>query len=244
MREALATIMFDFVDACKATTTCKELFALICDASEKLGVEHFVFCGLPPAHENIDTHVVLDAWPAGWADHYAQQNYVAIDPIVKQIKQTGNIVNWSEALAQEPVSKRAQRLMDEARASGMAYGFTVPLYSRTYAQAVATFTRSQSPLAMEECTVLHMIAVYTHARLKDLHTFGANRKVTRFVELTTCESECVAWCAEGKTDWEIGQITNRSHRTVHHLIGSAQRKLDVVNRAQLIATVLRLGIQQ
>ncbi len=244
MRQALATIMFDFVDACKATTTCKELLALIYGASEKLGVEHFVFCGLPPAHENIDKHVVLDAWPAGWADHYAQQNYVVVDPIVRQIKQSGNIVVWSEALAQAPISKRAQLLMDEARASGMEYGFTVPLYSRTDVQAVATFTRRQSPLATEECTVLHMLAVYTHARLKDLNTSGANRKVTPFVELTTCESECVAWCAEGKTDWEIGQITNRSHRTVHHLISSAQRKLDVVNRAQLIAAAFRLGMQQ
>lgn len=62
------------------------------------------------------------------------------------------------------------------------------------------------------------------------------------VQLTARERDCLAWVAEGKSDWEISVILGLSESTVRFHVGNARRKLGAVNRAQAAArfTVLRL----
>ena len=62
------------------------------------------------------------------------------------------------------------------------------------------------------------------------------------VSLSARELEVVRWTAQGKTSLEIGQILSLSDHTVNAYMTNAIRKLDCVNRTQLVAKAIRMKI--
>jgi len=70
----------------------------------------------------------------------------------------------------------------------------------------------------------------------------AERPSTPPIELPPRELQCLQWCSEGKTNWEIGRILGISERTVEHHIGSAVRRLGCTSRVQGVALALRVGL--
>jgi DNA-binding CsgD family transcriptional regulator len=57
--------------------------------------------------------------------------------------------------------------------------------------------------------------------------------------LTKRELEVIRWTAQGKTSAEIGQILSLSDHTVNAYMNNAIKKLDCVNRTQLVAKAIR-----
>ncbi|MDK4703050.1 MULTISPECIES: LuxR C-terminal-related transcriptional regulator [unclassified Rhizobium] len=60
--------------------------------------------------------------------------------------------------------------------------------------------------------------------------------------LSARELEVVRWTAQGKTSVEIGQILTLSDHTVNAYMMNAIKKLDCVNRTQLVAKAIRLKL--
>jgi DNA-binding CsgD family transcriptional regulator len=60
--------------------------------------------------------------------------------------------------------------------------------------------------------------------------------------LTEREVEVMRWTATGKTSSEIGQIMQLSDHTINAYMNNAFRKLDCVNRTQLVAKALRMRV--
>jgi len=60
--------------------------------------------------------------------------------------------------------------------------------------------------------------------------------------LTPRELECIRWVADGKTDWEIGQILSISQSTVRFHLDRARSKLDAKTRAQAVARLVLGGL--
>jgi LuxR family transcriptional regulator, quorum-sensing system regulator BjaR1 len=60
--------------------------------------------------------------------------------------------------------------------------------------------------------------------------------------LTPREREVLAWVAQGKSAWEIGEILEIAKRTVDEHAQTAVRKLGAVNRTHAVALALRDNI--
>ena len=60
--------------------------------------------------------------------------------------------------------------------------------------------------------------------------------------LTPREIEVLAWLAEGKSDWQVGQILLISPKTVNYHVERAKKKLDVATRMQAVVTAVRRGL--
>lgn len=61
-------------------------------------------------------------------------------------------------------------------------------------------------------------------------------------DLTARELECIGWVGRGKTSGEIGTILSISESTVDKHVTAVCQKLDAVNRMQMIAKAVRLGL--
>lgn len=72
--------------------------------------------------------------------------------------------------------------------------------------------------------------------------FEAVLSLDSITGLNDRETQIVRWTSEGKTSGEIAVILSLSEHTVNSYISLAMRKLDVVNRAQLVATALRRSL--
>ena len=62
------------------------------------------------------------------------------------------------------------------------------------------------------------------------------------VSLTAREYDVLHWMLEGKTNWEIGVIANRSEHTIKHQVERILAKLEATNRAQAVAKAIALGL--
>ena len=62
--------------------------------------------------------------------------------------------------------------------------------------------------------------------------------------LSTRELEVLRWTAQGKTSIEIGSILTLSDHTINAYMNTAMKKLDCVNRTQLVAKAIRLKLIQ
>ena len=60
--------------------------------------------------------------------------------------------------------------------------------------------------------------------------------------LTDREHDCLAFVAEGKTDWEIANLLGISEATTRFHLNNARKKLGAVNRAQAVARFAMLGL--
>ena len=132
--------------------------------------------------------------------------------------------------------------MNEAGDFGLANGLTIPLHSQSGLEGLFSVAGTREAMAPEEVRLLQIVAASAHTRLRELGSPQAPSYPQIYI--TKSESECLTWCAAGKTDREIGEITGRSPRTVQAHIRNLQKKLSVVNRAQLIAEAFRRGLQR
>ena len=85
----------------------------------------------------------------------------------------------------------------------------------------------------------HMHLALTRA-LADVQPFEAGGPPA--ICLTERERDVLHWMVEGKTNWEIAQISGRSEHTIKHQVERVLMKLESTNRAQAVAKALGLGI--
>ncbi|MCZ7450269.1 LuxR family transcriptional regulator [Agrobacterium rhizogenes] len=241
-RQQAANLMFDFITAMTAASNVDAIISDLTKVSRTFGLDCFAISGIPLPGEKIDSYVLLSAWPEGWFDRYVQENYVHIDPVIYQSRISDCAFVWSEELRGKPIRREARKLMNEASEFRMIDGYSVPLHMPGALQAIVTFGAEKIDLSAEAKGILHIVAIYAHNRLRALleQQSGAGKRETPHI--TRHERDVIRWCAEGKTNWEIGQILGRSEKTVQHELHNAQRKMNCVNRAQLIAEAIRTGL--
>ncbi|MDH4415450.1 MAG: LuxR family transcriptional regulator [Rhizobium sp.] len=241
-RQATANAMFDFITESSRARDNDEVLDCLGKVAKAFGMDCYAISGIPLPTERIDPYFMLNAWPKGWFERYVEENYVHVDPVIYRTKMSNEAFVWSEALADKPISRTARRVMNEATEFGMLDGYSVPLHSVGGFQAIVTFGARKVELSNEQRGALHIVSIYAHNRLRAFLTDGGERSAASAAKVTPREREVILWCSAGKTNWEIGQILGISEKTVQHEIASAIRKLNSVNRAQLIAESIRLGI--
>ncbi|MDR7145137.1 LuxR family transcriptional regulator [Rhizobium sp. BE258] len=208
----------------------------------QLGIDHFAAAFVPLAHERLDSYFIWEHWPRAWYERYLKLNYFHFDPVVSAVRRSGQSIIWSQSLQMPRLSTKSKRIMEEARDFGLVDGLTIPLHSRTGIDGVFSVAGNRSKLSRGEVTLLEIIASRAHG-----HLLQAERKAERAHDeamITKTESQCLTWCAEGKTDREIAALTGRSPRTIQAHIQNLQRKFGATNRAQLIAEAFRRGVQR
>src|ERR1700682_4923186 len=74
--------------------------------------------------------------------------------------------------------------------------------------------------------LVHALTAQYRCRLSELQ----GDPVEPMKRLTLKEKECLRWCKEGKTNWEIGEIMSISEKTVEFHLSNTIKKLGVSNR--------------
>lgn len=235
-------IMFGFIEAMKHTETSWAVVRELELVMAEFGLTSFAISGIPRQSETVTPHVLLNGWPTEWFERYVSQQYVHFDPVIYQAKTSDEVFVWSEVFDKRLTSPRARKLMNEASDFGMKDGVSVPLHLMGGLQAIVTFGAEKVDLPHEFRGILQLVAIYAHNRLRSFSKKNDENRKRKMPLVTTHERDVIYWCAEGKTNWEIGQILGRSENTVQHQLHNAQRKFDCVNRSQLIAEAIRTGL--
>lgn len=105
-----------------------------------------------------------------------------------------------------------------------------------------------TPSAVPPCiafVVIHALAA-PHLEYKAILLPPADPKpVARYalqtIDLSPRERQVLHWVAQGKTDWEIGEILFISSKTVNYHVEKAKRKLKAATRMQAALLAIQLG---
>ena len=96
----------------------------------------------------------------------------------------------------------------------------------------------RAPLSDDEKAGNLYLSERAFRRFKQLRPASAHH----FKNLSSRELEVIRWTAEGKTSHEIGTILDLSDHTINAYLANAIRKLECVNRTQLVARAIRMKL--
>jgi LuxR family quorum sensing-dependent transcriptional regulator len=94
---------------------------------------------------------------------------------------------------------------------------------------------SKLDLGVKTKPMIHLMAIYAFATVMDLVAARPHAQLP----LTSREREVLAWSAQGKSAWEIGEILCLTQRTINEHAQTAMRKLGATNRTQAVALAIR-----
>jgi LuxR family quorum sensing-dependent transcriptional regulator len=198
------------------------------------GFDNLLLTGLPEAH--FDEGAILGSrWPAEFTALYIREQYNRVDPLARLCRRSAFPFVWSaEDYFRDP-NPRSRELMQRAADFGLTAGFIVPIHgSDGYEAAVSVIGRALE-LSRRNKAAIHLMALYGFERVCSL------RAPPRDVRphLSPREREVLAWAAQGKSAWEIGEILHIAKRTVDEHAQHAFHKLGAANRTQAVAIALR-----
>jgi LuxR family quorum sensing-dependent transcriptional regulator len=180
--------------------------------------------------------VVARFAPAGWVGSDAF-NYVCFEcnPLLGAIRESRTRYRFSD------FAPRADRTYgaywDAMGEAGMGDALCATSYGPNRAIASLHLGFERPDLDPAEARHIHMAGLLLTERLME---FAAPSE--DIPALTQRERDCLAFVADGHTDWEIATLLGISESTARFHLNNARRKLGAVNRSQAVARLAVRGL--
>ncbi|MBY0429554.1 MAG: LuxR family transcriptional regulator [Rhodospirillales bacterium] len=232
--------MDDYIEQTNTASTPDEVVAVFKRAVSDLGYGHFA-CLASPNHGLFRTTaamplVVVD-YPSEWQNHYAAQDYIAIDPVVKRTANARTPFLWEEL---GDLSDQQRQLFAEAGEAGLNKGVCVPIHGPRGEMFIASFASPSAKADSRRARPrLQMAAAQFYTAYGAL--LGLEDPAT-LIQLTPHQKQCLLWTGRGKSSWDIGMIMNISEHTVDYHLKRAMKRLGANNRILAVVTAIRLGL--
>jgi LuxR family transcriptional regulator, quorum-sensing system regulator BjaR1 len=233
----IANETLDAISALEQAPSILKVKEIFRRSAERHGFTAFL-CAAPPSPDRqIVSPILFEEWPEAWTSTYVERRHYVHDPMLKEIFRTADPFLWSEAMAKRESTKAELTVMAEAEKAGMNEGFVIPIYGVGGAIHAFTMTGEAPRTDSKARAELHLLSMYAYARARRLRRHSGGTPVS----LTMREREALRWVAQGKSDWEIGEIMGTSDSAAHKLIESAKRKCNVSTRIQAVVIAIRQG---
>ncbi|WP_413764982.1 autoinducer binding domain-containing protein [Variovorax sp. Varisp41] len=181
---------------------------------------------------------MINNYSAAWQQRYQEAGYLAIDPSVAHGLRSHAPLIWSAQLF-----RSTPQFWDEARESGLRYGWAKSFFDPDGSVGMLTVARSHEKLTSIELAIpgyhLHLLADAAHRHL------SAQVRVDEpddFPLLSDRELEVLRWTADGKTSEEAGILLEVSPNTIKFHMKKVIEKLSVANKVAAIARVVSRGL--
>lgn len=218
-----------------------EILTALEHATMAFGFSYVSLLEKPPGGETLLSRILIQSTlPAEFIREFDEARLLADCPVMPTLFTSMLPRAWTldelEAEVGEEFPADMARLM---RRFDLHTAAVMPLHSREGDQFLLRFDGNRPPLEQVEINELGMIS---------LHAFDVFERIRRTDRLpaprplSSRELEVVRWTAQGKTSIEIGRILSLSDHTVNAHMTNAIKKLDCVNRTQLVAKAIRLGL--
>lgn len=230
-----------FLRSLDRTASTDDVARLLVAELADLGVGH-VMAGTVPGRGTPSSqqngHVLLNTFPTAWGRRYLARGYAFTDPTVRRLGTSTLPFTWADARGFFPDDASARRVMDEAADFRLREGLTIPLMTLDGETAGFSVSGERLAISPSDRGMLQLIATYAFGHLLLLNGQGSAAPA----RLAPREREALQWAAEGKTDWEIGEVMGISLHGVDFHLRSARSKLGTTNRTQAVAIALRRGL--
>jgi DNA-binding CsgD family transcriptional regulator len=232
----MITSIEDFIGVSSKLTSASELLELFLKAVEAEGYQNAVFA---KARDRRLSSIPWNHFPIGYADEYRNSEWDKIDPIVQHIHTARHPFRWNDLCAHAGITDKQKVFLHQCRELGVHSGVTIPLHGPgTEVDLISLSLRDEKADAVDKLGMLYAISAQYWLKFNEFNEPPPPKEM----HLTAKELECLRWCKEGKTNWEIGEITSTSEKTVEFHLSNAIRKLGACNRITAVVIGIRCGL--
>lgn len=226
--------------ALEAIASDIELASYLNDVVVAFRLKGFMIVDVPAlVDDHLMSRVSLTNAPNQFLEEYDKLGLLKHSPVFADLRRTTVPISWSISTIGE---NRPPGEVAPARELFARYQITMgvffPVHGADGSRAAVCFDGDREPLSRIETSELGLIAAHCYDIYRNLRRPGDPAGSN----LTSRELEALHWAANGKTSIEIASILSLSDHTVNTYMNTAMRKLDCVNRTQLVAKALRLHL--
>lgn len=221
---------------------------------ETYGMSSYVCSGSFRNTESVDYKVMVHDVPEGFLEAYDRRR-APNDPLSEFLTKSSKPFIWSHL--GKALGTAARGLSETAHSYGLTDGVCVPVHRPGGYVGALGLAGPVNNINKHAAVILQLMSIHFHDRVRELldecnrqeaaapcRVNGRAKKGGKEngqVVLSPRERECVAWVAEGKTDWDIGEILGISQSTAHFHVENAKKKLQVPTRVQLVVKAIGRG---
>lgn len=232
----MGTDLETFIENTQNVASAAVLKKLFLAAVAEEGYENAVF-----ARTNNQRLVSLPwaQFPAGYVETYTGREWDKIDPVVRRAPLARGPFKWSDTSPRGGFTKEQNSFFEQCRELGVHSGITIPIPgSGHHVDLISLSLRQKGQVPDHRLARVYMLSVQYWLKYCEL----ADRRTQDAVQLTGQEVECLRWCKEGKTNWEIGEILKISEKTVEFHLSNGMRKLGASNRITAVIMGIKMGL--
>jgi len=229
-------IVQEFARASHGVRDQTQLRSLLRDAVWALGFHHFLLQGAMG-------QIWLADLPPDWAAAQAPSD----DPVLATAAQSYAPFLWSDISRLIALAPVQSQFIDSIHAAGVGAAVTVPIHRArdadqggsysVFAGCCSFMMKTGIALPLSSLAAAHYVGALAFDAVENLRQ-AQTREAPRGPQLTPRQRDCVVLVAQGKSDWEIGQLLGISESTVHKHIEDAKRRFCVSTRIQLVVRSL------
>lgn len=213
-----------------------------------LGYKFYCIFHEPKPIENPAQLILAGNWEQRWIERFVAKKYIVSDPTLKFLLRANRSFSWARAVAayeQHPQFSRMQKMMQDAKSFGLAFGHIFPIFGRNGLMGALTLGGpDQVELSPLEMTLLEGAARATYFRLLEFDGMEFADRVGEGMDimLTHREVQALSNMADGMTSPEIAELLKVAPTTIDWYGASVQEKLKAKNRIHAVAIALRKGL--
>jgi len=208
------------------------------DSLQRFGVRAIYARGYQTSASALDLeeYVFSRISPAGWESFYAERRFQDANWLPREVRRRAEPFKWSDVALITPEERALEQALKDC---GFEDGIATPCHGPGgYIGVVSLAFERLDEVAPADLSAVQFASLILHNRMRELSrlaTAGPPR-------LSRRERDCIAFVAQGKSDWEISVIMGVAQTTVISHVQNAKRKLGASTRAQAVAQCLTLGL--
>ncbi len=236
------------IAAMQARRSSAEIAERFVAATSDFGFDKFSFVSRRRHSDGRSFEHIATNYAPQWRARVRDQRYLDIDPTLRRAQRSPLPFAWSDLCQSRALLPAQRQLFDEASATGLRHGFTVPIHLAGGGHGLVALAGDMTAQQFTSAIVhhrhdLHVMALHFHA----LHeaALSAERIAARNRDddedeagVTSREAECLLWTARGKSAWETAIVLGVSERTVNFHIENARRKLNAQTKTQAVVQAI------
>ncbi|WP_420407074.1 helix-turn-helix transcriptional regulator [Hoeflea sp.] len=224
----------------RSVETEQELARFLADLAAEFGFVAYGILDIPvTSSDRLGNQIVLTNLPAEFVSDYDALKLLRNSPTLAALRRTTAPIAWDlEMLYRERPPQEVEPLKQLYERHRLVMGVYFPVHGPNGRRATVVFAGDREMMTHSEMGELGIYVLHAY----DTYSNLVNREKSQSKGITARELEVLHWAAHGKTSTEIAAILSLSDHTINAYMNSAMRKLDCVNRTQMVAKALRLHL--
>ncbi len=221
--------------------SAEQAFIVFSTAMQDFGYDRlsYTLCTDHPSLGLPKQHGLSTSYPEDWMRHYKGNNYLRVDPVVRELLKLRQPFFWDDIIEAEDKDSPSYTLMREAEDAEITDGIGIALstpYGETTGVGIARSTRLNEKHDYDLLAKIYFLTVCFHETYRDLLSRA------EVYNLTEKEKEVLCWAAEGKVDDDISILMNVSFNTIRFHWKNIFKKLNTFNKVHAVSKALRLKL--